>query len=208
MPTPWHYTTLVDLLDHWQSLIAGALAFLAASAAVVATWELARQATSGDADALRKSLAAELRILVPQALGVHESLGRLAQRSGQKITTRMIEHLSHLSPPVVYMASASKVGMLGYNLIPLMQFYALLRAASDAVQRIMQYRTPDDVSSVVVAGLAESFLAPCQLAAPLLLNFRTGVPQYDDQDEHLATLIANATVSWQKVKQDRAELGG
>jgi hypothetical protein len=27
---PWHYTTILDLLDHWQALIAGLLGFAAA----------------------------------------------------------------------------------------------------------------------------------------------------------------------------------
>ena len=29
-PQPWHFTTLLDLVDHWQTLIAGGLAVLAA----------------------------------------------------------------------------------------------------------------------------------------------------------------------------------
>ena len=34
--TPWHYTTWPDALDHWQTLIAGGLAFVAGVGTVVA----------------------------------------------------------------------------------------------------------------------------------------------------------------------------
>jgi hypothetical protein len=36
--TPWHYTNFWDWLDHWQTLIAGGLALLAAVIAVCVTW--------------------------------------------------------------------------------------------------------------------------------------------------------------------------
>ena len=35
--TPWHYTTLPDALDHWQTIIAGFLTFAAGFGTVVAT---------------------------------------------------------------------------------------------------------------------------------------------------------------------------
>jgi hypothetical protein len=36
--TPWHYTTWLDLFDHWQTGLAGAAAVLAATATVWAMW--------------------------------------------------------------------------------------------------------------------------------------------------------------------------
>jgi hypothetical protein len=36
-PQPWHFTTLLDLVDHWQTLIAGVLAVLAAWRTIRAT---------------------------------------------------------------------------------------------------------------------------------------------------------------------------
>jgi hypothetical protein len=53
--TPWHYTTLWDWLDHWQTGLAGLTALLAAFIAVgVPEWR-ARTA-------LRASLAGEIRL--------------------------------------------------------------------------------------------------------------------------------------------------
>ena len=51
--TPWRYTTFVDALDHWQTLVAGVLAFAAGFGTVVATMIIARRqivAAREDAD--------------------------------------------------------------------------------------------------------------------------------------------------------------
>jgi hypothetical protein len=37
MSSPWHFTTLLDLVDHWQTLIAGVLAVVAAVGTIWAT---------------------------------------------------------------------------------------------------------------------------------------------------------------------------
>jgi hypothetical protein len=42
MPTEWHYTTVVNFLDHWQSLLAGMIALLAAIIAVIVTIRIER----------------------------------------------------------------------------------------------------------------------------------------------------------------------
>ncbi|MDR3571288.1 MAG: hypothetical protein P4L81_03765, partial [Candidatus Pacebacteria bacterium] len=42
MPAEWHYTTVVDFLDHWQSLLAGVIALLAALIAIIVTIRIER----------------------------------------------------------------------------------------------------------------------------------------------------------------------
>ena len=41
--TLWHFTSLPDALDHWQTIIAGVLAFVAGFGTVVATMIIARR---------------------------------------------------------------------------------------------------------------------------------------------------------------------
>jgi hypothetical protein len=53
MPPPWHFTTWLELLDHWQTLVAGVLALLAGFGTVAATMIIARRqikAAHEDAD--------------------------------------------------------------------------------------------------------------------------------------------------------------
>jgi hypothetical protein len=42
MQTPWHFTTWLDLLDHWQTGIAGVLALVVAFGTIMATMIIAR----------------------------------------------------------------------------------------------------------------------------------------------------------------------
>jgi hypothetical protein len=77
---PWHYTTFVDFIDHWQTLLAGLIALVAAIITVVVTLKVERRKVDRELDALRKSLAIELRQLIPGALGVHGSSQNWAAR--------------------------------------------------------------------------------------------------------------------------------
>jgi len=71
---PWHYTTIVDFVDHWQTLVAGLIALITAIITVFVTLKVERQKADREIDALRNSLAVELRQLIPRALGAHTSL--------------------------------------------------------------------------------------------------------------------------------------
>jgi len=93
MAPEWHFTTWLDLLDHWQAVIAGVVGFAAAIVAVVITLRSERRKAVRELDTLRKSLGVEMRQFTVQALNGHRSLRNLAQQGrGQQITTRMIEN--------------------------------------------------------------------------------------------------------------------
>jgi hypothetical protein len=91
---PWHYTTPLDLLDHWQTLIAGGLALLAAGLTVWVTMSIERRKAKREMVAFRKSLAVELRQLIPRALSAYGSL----QRLGSKRAARSRRGWSRPSP--------------------------------------------------------------------------------------------------------------
>ncbi len=76
---PWHYTTIVDFVDHWQTLIAGLIALVAAIITVFVTLKVERRKVEREIEALHKSLAMELRQLIPRALGAHTSLTKTGQ---------------------------------------------------------------------------------------------------------------------------------
>ena len=109
---PWHYTTIVDFIDHWQTLLAGLIALIAAIITVFVTLKVERRKVDRELDALRKSLAIELRQLIPGALVVHGSLTKLGSKTDGPITARMVESLSRMPAPIVYPANAHKIGLL------------------------------------------------------------------------------------------------
>jgi hypothetical protein len=190
---PWHYTTIVDFVDHWQTLLAGLIALIAAIITVFVTLKVERRKVDREIDALRKSLAIELRQLIPRALGAHASLQKLGSKANGPITARMVESLSRMPVPIVYPANAHKIGLLEGDAMDVVIIYGLLEIARDGVARLMTYRTPDDITPSVVLKTAEAFLEACKYARSVLPKLRTGVASHDDRDEELLQRISAAT---------------
>jgi hypothetical protein len=125
--TRWdHFTTW---LNHWQTLLAGILAFFAGFFALAAArwsvrsaerqarWSvegaerLSRQKDQREIEYIRFALASEIRWLVNILLATHDTLTSIARK---KLPTRPrdVEQLASLREPVVYPAVAEKVGLL------------------------------------------------------------------------------------------------
>jgi hypothetical protein len=69
MSPPWHFTTCLDLLDHWQTGIAGFLAFAAGFGTVVATMIIARRqivASREEADEVIAATRAQTEVTAKQ----------------------------------------------------------------------------------------------------------------------------------------------
>jgi hypothetical protein len=192
---PWHYTTFVDFVDHWQTLLAGLIALVAAIITVVVTLSVERRKVERELDALRKSLAVELRQLIPGALGVHGSLTKLGSKTDGPITARMVESLSRMPAPIVYPANAHKIGLLEKDAMDVVIVYGLLDIARDGVARLITtYRTPDNISPSVVLMTAMAFLEACKYARSVLPKLQTGVASHDDRDAELLRKIDTAAV--------------
>ncbi|MFO1124632.1 MAG: hypothetical protein U1E25_04625 [Methylocystis sp.] len=190
---PWHYTTALDFVDHWQTLLAGLIALIAAIITVFVTLRVERRKVDRELDALRKSLAIELRQLVPRALGAHLSLHKLGSKPDGPITIRMVESLSRVPVPIVYPANAHKIGLLEGDAMDVVIVYGLFDIARDGVARVItSYRTPNDVSPEVVLKTADAFLEACKYATNVLPKMRTGVPSHDDRDAELLQKISAA----------------
>jgi hypothetical protein len=190
---PWHYTTFVDFVDHWQTLLAGLVALVAAIVSVGVTLRVERRKVDRELDALRKSLAVELRQLIPGALCVHRSLTKLGSKADGPITARMVESLSRMPVPIVYPANAHKIGLLEGDAMDVVIIFGLLGIARDGVARLITtYRTPDDISPNVVLMTGVAFLEACKYARSVLPKLRTGVASHDVRDAELLQIIGAA----------------
>lgn len=198
---PWHYTTIVDFVDHWQTLLAGLIALIAAMIAVFVTLKVERRKTDREVEALRKSLAIELRQLIPGALGVYDSLQKRGRELGEPITARTVESLSRIPVPIVYPANAHKIGLLEGDAMDVVIIYGLLEIARDGAARLMTYRTPDDITPCVVLNTAEAFLEVCKYAQSVLPKLGTGVASHDDRDTELLRRISAAASNQSAGKQ-------
>tara|TARA_R110000796_G_scaffold121512_1_gene235790 strand:- start:534 stop:1163 length:630 start_codon:yes stop_codon:yes gene_type:complete len=181
---------IVNFLDHWQTLITGLIALVAAIITVRCTLAVERRKAKRELEALRKSLAVELRLLIPRALGVHGSLTKLGSKTDGPITAKMVESLSRMPVPIVYPGNAHKIGLLEKDAMDVVIVYALLETARSGVARIITtYRTPDDIHRDVVLVMATAFLEVCNYSRSVLPKFRTGVASHDDRDNELLSKI-------------------
>ena len=225
-PAPRHVTGFWDWVDHWQTLIAGALAFAAGLGTVVAaiwaiwatrstareqiaasredgdrvidatrdqietTVRLEQERVASEVDALRKSLAVELRLHVATALVAYDVLYGLGLMPYPAMTARAAERKSRMAAPIIYPANAGKIGLLGADATDVMIVYDLLEAARDGSARLTSLA--DDNPQAVVMETADAFLTACSYARGLLPRLRTGDPSLDAKDEVLTQKINTA----------------
>jgi hypothetical protein len=191
----------------WQTIIAGALALLAASltiratkrstdreieasqAQIETTVRLERGRVSSELETLRKALAVELRLQIVRALGAYDGLYGLGFRPNAAISARMVESKSRMAAPIIYPANAGKIGLLGAEAMDVVIVYDLLETARDGVARLMNFRFPDDINPTVVMGTADAFLTACMYARGVLPKLRTGDPSHDVKDKALIQRI-------------------
>jgi hypothetical protein len=211
------YTGVLKLLYDWQTIIAGAAAifggWIAYRAGVIqatATRQAAhtqlkaeRQRDEREVDTLRKSIAIEVRQLIGQAFAAHNLLKRLATAAtpDNPITARMVESSSRVPAAVVYPASASKVGLLGgQDAMDIVIVYNTIEIARERAGELLRSRTPDNITPVNVAAVADAFLRACQYAAQEVLpKFKTGFTVHDDKDDAFIKRITDTAAAWETV---------
>ena len=193
--TPCHYTSFGDFLDHWQTLTAGLLALLAAFITVIVTLSIEHRKNAREVDAMRKSLAIELRQQIPLALAAHVSLKKLSQKTDSPITARMVEDLAQVPIPFVYRDNVGRIGLFGTDAMDVVIIYQLLDIARDGIATIARSRDPDNIDQRRVAMVAGAFLAACVSAKDVLLRLRTGVADHDSKDAILIQKISEVAAA-------------
>lgn len=204
--------TIYKLLTDWGSLIGGVFALIAGAAAYIAGTmqakavrqaaqmqvEMMRLSEKREVDALRKSLATELRQLVGRSLGAHTSLRNLVTKTNGPITARMVDSSSRVPDAVIYPGSAPKIGLLdGSDAMDVVIVYSTIEIAREGAAEILRSRTPDDITPLNVAAVASAFLEACKYARGVLPKLKTGVAFHDDKDIGLITMIDEAASAWE-----------
>jgi hypothetical protein len=185
--TSWHFTTVSDALDHWQTGLAGTGAVIAAFVTIGVTLRIERRQAKREVDALRKSLAVELRLQIARAFGAYEGLRGLSHKSDGRITATMVERKARMPAPIIYSANAGKIGLLEGDAMGVVIVYTTLEGARGRVEQLAT--TPDDIRPTDVRSIAKVFLTACGHARGVLPRLRTGDASYDEQDEALIQKI-------------------
>ncbi len=166
--TPWRYTTFPEALDHWQSLVAGLLAFVAAVIVVVGSEWRARKA-------LRASLASEVRLYVDHLIKLREMLTRLEPSFVDEGAARRqydLRDLTALYPPTVYPAAAAgTMGLLSRpSAADVVDFYATVERLKTTA-RLMSNEPNENVLPSNYSILIELIEVICRTSLPLLSKF-------------------------------------
>jgi hypothetical protein len=128
-----------DQLDHWQTFAAGVLtvgvAFIAGVFALGAAFiavRSARQQERREVEALRLSLAVEIRRLVDVMLQTHEIFDRVSRIGQSLLADDVVTEVSR-GAPVVFPGMGDRIGLLGFRVAPLvLTFYTNLKGIEHA----------------------------------------------------------------------------
>jgi hypothetical protein len=117
-----HHSALWPFLYDWQALLTGIFALGAAFLAVRAAHGKERR----EVEAIRLSLAVEIRRLVNVLLQAHEAFALLSIKNQPPRADDVVDMISR-GRPVVYPATADRVGLLGRMAPHVVMFYANLK---------------------------------------------------------------------------------
>jgi hypothetical protein len=162
LPSQWQFTTWLALLYYWQTLAAGVFALGAAWLAVRAAHQRERR----EVEAIRLSLAVEIRHLVNILLQTHDGFGQ-SLRKNQCLRADDVLKQTSRGVPVVYPATADRVGLLGSVAPDVVIFYANLQDLNFA-GRMTSSDPAEPVPSDALSGLMKLIKKACQSALPLL----------------------------------------
>jgi hypothetical protein len=166
-PPPWQFTTWLDLLDHWQSLAAGLVAVAAASIAVGGAELFARLKERRVRKAILLSLAVEVRACLDLLIRKREIIRRLCRREAF-VFGRDLKAVIELPSPIVFSASADRIGLLGPRIAAgLVEFYATYEALNLTV-RVAATDPDRQVAWDQIEALGPLFEKACSRALPLL----------------------------------------
>jgi hypothetical protein len=188
------FATSLDLLDHWQTLIAGLIALIAAIITVRVTLGVERRQGKRELDSLRKSLAVELRLQTITAFGVYDRLQELSGRSEGPVSATTVLNKSRMPAPIIFSANAGKIGLLE-DATDVVTAYTLPEGARDAIARLTS-GTLDHLASDVILSTALLFLEVCKYVRGILPRLRTGDAASDARDQALIQQINTAALKY------------
>jgi hypothetical protein len=191
----------VDWIDHWQTLIAGVLALVAAwltiratkraaaeeikasQAQTETTVRLERERVSSEVETLRKSLAVEIRQYIDILIKTREILRRLSGPE-KRMLAGDLRSVAVFYPPTVYPASADRIGLLGPLAVSVTSFYTTLERLNFTARLITN--DPEElVSRENIEEVASLLEQACRTSLPLLSEL-----PFDERDADFRAIIA------------------
>jgi hypothetical protein len=162
------HSRLDRFLYDWQSLMAGLVAVAAAIIAVGGAELFARLKEGREREAILLSLAVEVRSYIDLLIRKREIIQRLSPQETLALLGRELKVVGELPSPIVFSASADRIGQLGPRIAAgLTEFYATQEALNLTV-RIVTTDPDQAIRRDVLEELVHLFEQACSRALPLL----------------------------------------
>jgi hypothetical protein len=208
MSEPWTWHCAIAFIDRWQALLAGIIGFFAAISVVWFTLRSERRKRDHELEALRRSLGVEIRQLVVAARGTHLAFKRLVQNRAAEISARTIENLGFLPEPIIYRASANKIGLLDAQAMDVVTIYLQAEIVRGGIERLLRHGSPHNIPHHLIAGVAHHLMTICKTGQTILPRLKTNIPEIDGRDAALFDLIAIDASQWNAARTEWPEISG
>jgi hypothetical protein len=194
----WIQHSRVDqFLYDWQTIIAGVLALVAAFGTVVAamrviaatreqtatTVRLERERDASEVDALRKSLAVEIREYIGILIKTREIL-RPYSGPEKPMQVRDLRSVAVFPRPTVYPASADRIGLLGPLAVSVTSFYSTIERLNSTV-RFLTIDPEELASRESIEKVTSLLKQACGTTLPWLSEL-----SFDERDAEFKAKIA------------------
>jgi hypothetical protein len=197
---PWHYTTLLDLLDHWQVLVAGVVGFAAAIIAVVIALGSEGRKRKHELSVIRRALGIEVRHYTANAYRAHIALRGMLATIGKTrpgIPAIMVEDKARLPTPTIYLSVAARIGEFSECGEELALFYTRVTVAREAAERLMRHPNADDLPPIEIGEAATAMIRIAETGVKLLPLLKTGIEPLERTDRGAAESIGKASKDWE-----------
>jgi hypothetical protein len=179
-------------LYDWQTLIAGVLAVGAAVLTVLGTETYSRRRDLREIEAIKASLGVEIKAILNVLLQAHYMLVNTARLAHIKPSS--IKSATELPNPVVYRATADRIGLWGEAAPLVTSFYIALDRINVGVKVVVTDANPHaTVDFGELRVIARLFEQACQTSLPLLSH----LPPNEGDAELRPEIEAMKPFAWQ-----------
>jgi hypothetical protein len=197
---PWQYTTFLDLLDHWQSGLAGVLGFAAAIIAVVIALGSEQRKHRRELRIIRKSLGVEIRQYTANSYNAHLFCRAILLKRPGVIPAIMIEDKARLPDPTIYPNVATRISELGDCAAEIVLFYNRIAVVREGAERLLRHPFANDLPNPEIREAADGLIKIAITGVGLLPMLKTGIQSEDGTDSQAINKINETWKQWPDIK--------
>jgi hypothetical protein len=198
MSLPWQYTTFLELLDHWQALIAGALGFAAAITTVVIALGSEGRKRKHELSIIRRALGIEVRQYMANAYRGYLACRGMLEAGAVSVHALAVEDKAKLPAPTIYLSVAARIGEFSECGEQLVLFYSRIAVAREAAERLLRHPMSESLPHSEIAEAATALIRIAETGLKLVPFLTTDIESLEKTDLDAIGAIEPAFRDWEK----------